>query len=381
MRFSRWRAAGNEYLLAERSELGGPLTPERVRDEVGSADGILEVVSADGDEAEIVIWNPDGSIAEMSGNGTRIAARWLAERSGADEVRIRVGPREVTARMLGDEVEQELGPVEVYERERVAGLEVTAVSVGNPHAVVVGDPDDIAAHRAAARDASPLPGAHERPGRAGRRPGPRDRARLGARRGGDALLRDERRRSRGCDARRGRSRRLVSRRGPPGAAGRWPCMADRARRARRVTAAAAVGACAGWSRPQARRATPVTLTVSPSASVDAGTPCETHREGPPASGARACESPPGAARFAECLRSPCVATYRGRPAGSVRFRASVIAGGKVHGVLSHGDGALGGRTAGGEPGGRVRGADDAERGDRLHGERGRHDHPARRSAG
>jgi diaminopimelate epimerase len=144
MKFSRWRAAGNEYLLAERSELGEPLTPEGVREEVGNSDGILEVVSADGAEAEIVIWNPDGSMAEMSGNGTRIAARWLAERSGADEVRIRVGPREVTARMLGGEVEQDLGPVEVYERERVAGLEVTAVSVGNPHAVVVGDPDDIA---------------------------------------------------------------------------------------------------------------------------------------------------------------------------------------------------------------------------------------------
>jgi len=143
MRFSRWRAAGNEYLLAERSELGEPLAPERVREEVGSSDGILEVVSTDGAKAEIVIWNPDGSIAEMSGNGTRIAARWLSERSGAHEVRILVGSREVTAKMLGDEVEQDLGPVEVYERERVAGLEVTAVSVGNPHAVVVGDPDDI----------------------------------------------------------------------------------------------------------------------------------------------------------------------------------------------------------------------------------------------
>ena len=35
MRFSRWRAAGNDYLLAERAELGEPLTPERVRAEVG----------------------------------------------------------------------------------------------------------------------------------------------------------------------------------------------------------------------------------------------------------------------------------------------------------------------------------------------------------
>jgi diaminopimelate epimerase len=144
MRFSRWRAAGNDYLLAERAELGGPLTAERVRAEVGDADGILEVVSVAGPEAEIVIWNSDGSTAEMSGNGTRIAAAWLAERAGADAVRIRVGPRAVTARMLGDgEVEQDLGPVEVRAHERIAGLQVTVVSVGNPHAVVLGDPDDL----------------------------------------------------------------------------------------------------------------------------------------------------------------------------------------------------------------------------------------------
>jgi diaminopimelate epimerase len=144
MRFSRWRAAGNEYLLADRSDLGGPLTPKRVRDEVGEADGILEVVRAVGAEAEIVIWNADGSVAEMSGNGTRIAARWLAERSGSEELRINVGPRQVVARLLpGGEVQQELGEVQVYDRERVAGLEVIPVSVGNPHAVVVGDPSDL----------------------------------------------------------------------------------------------------------------------------------------------------------------------------------------------------------------------------------------------
>jgi diaminopimelate epimerase len=142
--FSRWRAAGNEYLLAERAELGEPLTADRVRAEVGSSDGILEVVGVDAEAAEIVIWNPDGSVAELSGNGTRIAAKWLAERTGAAEVRIRVGLREVVARMLDDGlVEQDLGPVEVYEPERIAGLDVVAVSVGNPHAVVVGDPDDL----------------------------------------------------------------------------------------------------------------------------------------------------------------------------------------------------------------------------------------------
>jgi diaminopimelate epimerase len=80
-------------------------------------------VAVHGSTAEIVIWNPDGSTAELSGNGTRIAARWLAERTGADEVRVRVGPREVVARMLGgDLVEQDMGAVEVHEPERVGGL-------------------------------------------------------------------------------------------------------------------------------------------------------------------------------------------------------------------------------------------------------------------
>src|SRR5262249_23694812 len=59
-------------------------------------------------------------------------------------VRVRVGMREVTCRLLEDgRVEQDMGEVVVHETERVAGLQVTSVSVGNPHAVVVGNPDDL----------------------------------------------------------------------------------------------------------------------------------------------------------------------------------------------------------------------------------------------
>ena len=140
MRSSRWNAQGNIYLVTEES----PLTAESVRESVDDTDGILEVLSAGEDWLEIAIWNPDGSQAEMSGNGTRIAARWLAARTGALDVIVRVGVREVRARMLdGPLVEQDLGLVEVGAPEETAGVRFVAVDVGNPHAVVEGDPADL----------------------------------------------------------------------------------------------------------------------------------------------------------------------------------------------------------------------------------------------
>jgi diaminopimelate epimerase len=139
MRFARWQAQGNVYLVAEE-----PLTAESVRAEVGDTDGILEVTGRGDDWVEIVIWNSDGSQAELSGNGTRIAARWIAEQTGAGIVTVRVGPRETTARMLGGAlVEQDLGAVVVGEPEEVDGIRFTAVDVGNPHAVVEGDPAEL----------------------------------------------------------------------------------------------------------------------------------------------------------------------------------------------------------------------------------------------
>jgi diaminopimelate epimerase len=139
MRLSRWQAQGNVYLVSE-----DPLTAGLVRSAVGDADGILEVLDRGPDWVEIAIWNPDGSLAEMSGNGTRIAARWLADETGATEVAVRVGPRRVTARMLpGGLVEQDLGPVVVGPQEELDGIRFTTVDVGNPHAVVDGNPDHV----------------------------------------------------------------------------------------------------------------------------------------------------------------------------------------------------------------------------------------------
>jgi diaminopimelate epimerase len=98
----------------------------------------------EGDDLAIGIVNPDGSRAEMSGNGTRIAAAWHMNRAGSDRARVHVGPRTVEVRRTEDGLyESDLGPVEVGAPELVDGFELTPVSVGNPHAVVVGDPEQI----------------------------------------------------------------------------------------------------------------------------------------------------------------------------------------------------------------------------------------------
>ena len=149
MRFSKWHALGNAYLLVERVDIDAPLEADAVRRLCDThrgvgADGVLEVVEIRGPEAEVVVWNPDGSTAELSGNGARIAAVWLARRSGVAFPRLRIGERTVPARVEGDEVEVDLGEVDVGRPEalEIEGerIEITPVSVGNPHAVIRRDP-------------------------------------------------------------------------------------------------------------------------------------------------------------------------------------------------------------------------------------------------
>jgi len=135
MRSSKWHALGNVYLLVEQADA---LTPERARELAHDTDGVLEV-----DGNSVKVWNPDGSVAEMSGNGARIAAAWLARKTGSRDVTLRVGERDMTATVDGDNVTLNTGRVQVGEPEATDGIEFIPVSVGNPHAVVRHDPGDI----------------------------------------------------------------------------------------------------------------------------------------------------------------------------------------------------------------------------------------------
>jgi diaminopimelate epimerase len=143
MRSSTWRALGNTYVVVETD--GGALDAQRASTLARGADGVLEVLSTAPGRVEVAVWNPDGSLAELSGNGTRIAAAWLAAETGEAEIDVMVGDRVVHTRLLEDGLlEQDLGGVTVGPEETVDGVSFVSVSVGNPHAVVLGDPSRIA---------------------------------------------------------------------------------------------------------------------------------------------------------------------------------------------------------------------------------------------
>jgi diaminopimelate epimerase len=84
VRFEKWQALGNDYVIVERDALGFDLTASVVRrlcDQHSGlgADGVLELSPDDepGYVANLRIFNPDGSEAELSGNGAREAILYL----------------------------------------------------------------------------------------------------------------------------------------------------------------------------------------------------------------------------------------------------------------------------------------------------------------
>ncbi|HEY5262088.1 MAG TPA: diaminopimelate epimerase [Solirubrobacteraceae bacterium] len=91
MRFEKWQALGNDYLIVERSELPFELTEARVRKLCAGhfgvfADGVLLLAASEDQRfvAQLTIYNPDGSEAELSGNGAREAILYLRRRGWTD---------------------------------------------------------------------------------------------------------------------------------------------------------------------------------------------------------------------------------------------------------------------------------------------------------
>ena len=161
MRFEKWQALGNDYIVLEREGLPFELTPERVaalcRPHFGiHSDGVLLLsppADPDAHVAELRIFNPDGSEAELSGNGAREAVLYL-RRAGwtdRDEFTILTAAGEITPTLTGtDTARVAMGSAATASKDYPAGAddgrgtidvggterEFQHVSIGNPQCAI-----------------------------------------------------------------------------------------------------------------------------------------------------------------------------------------------------------------------------------------------------
>jgi diaminopimelate epimerase len=159
MEFVKAHACGNDFLILEEAvaqrrhaELARRLC---ARNTSIGADGIEFLDRRAGGELFLRLFNADGSEAELSGNGTRCVAAWLAQSEGLKQVTLGTHGGKRSCVVVDDAdpvytIESEMGVPRVMARTLdlpgVGLVEGAMVNVGNPHFVLFVDTDDFSSH-------------------------------------------------------------------------------------------------------------------------------------------------------------------------------------------------------------------------------------------
>lgn len=157
--FVKAHACGNDFLIIEETAAKRQhATLARrlcARNTSVGADGIEFLERKPNGELFLRLFNADGSEAELSGNGTRCVAAWLASSEGMDNVILGThgGPRVCCVVEDADPIymiESEMGVPRVMPRtlelQGIGNVVGAMVNVGNPHFVIFTDADDFSAH-------------------------------------------------------------------------------------------------------------------------------------------------------------------------------------------------------------------------------------------
>jgi diaminopimelate epimerase len=153
--FVKAHACGNDFLVMEESVTGGRHAElaRRLcsRNTSVGADGIEFLERKAGGSFFLRLFNADGSEAELSGNGTRCVAAWLAMSEGLQEVALGTHGGVRTCRVKENDgadflIESEMGLPRVMPRtievDGVGTVEGAMVNVGNPHFVIFTEAED-----------------------------------------------------------------------------------------------------------------------------------------------------------------------------------------------------------------------------------------------
>ena len=169
MKFTKMHGIGNDYVYMSGFDQKAPADPSALAVKVSDrhfgigSDGLILIVPSERADARMRMFNADGSESEMCGNGIRCVAKYVYDRGIARKPRVRIetgrGILTLDIEAEGDKarrVKVDMGapilqgsdipttlpgdpPVEVPITVNGHSLKVTAVSTGNPHAVVFVD--------------------------------------------------------------------------------------------------------------------------------------------------------------------------------------------------------------------------------------------------
>ena len=143
MTSSTWHALGNTYVVVEPTDHG--LDAAGASTLAQGTDGVLEVLdrteSVGRDRHLEPRWLPCGAVGKRDSDRSGVARR--ANRCNRGGRRGRRTRRSAPGCGASGDIEQDLGEVVVGAAETIDGITFVPVSVGNPHAVVAGDPAQI----------------------------------------------------------------------------------------------------------------------------------------------------------------------------------------------------------------------------------------------
>ncbi len=170
--YAKYHALGNDFLIIDRmGRSAGKYKFSAIAKQICSrstgvgADGILVLTQSRRCDFKVDLFNSDGSWAEKSGNGLRIAASYYhANCSNKKNIDIETSIEDCTARIMGKKgweymVRVSLGQPKLAAKEvpvksrykyhinrplKIEGFDIvlTAISIGNPHAVIFVDKFD-----------------------------------------------------------------------------------------------------------------------------------------------------------------------------------------------------------------------------------------------
>lgn len=168
--FFKYHGLGNDFVVIDRRASGQDIDAARSKTLCDrhfglGADGVLTILPSTGAAGRMVVHNADGSVAEMCGNGLRCVVKHVAERlpGRPTSIEIDTGAGRLRSELewspVGVErISVDMGPARLVDpslpaapgggpfvRQALDGLLATAVSLGNPHLVLLDEPPEHAA--------------------------------------------------------------------------------------------------------------------------------------------------------------------------------------------------------------------------------------------